>query len=220
VEEQNCDLDAAAHKARMAVVESERDRLEASPLQLSQLINVNRKSDDGEDPYPEAVPIHLDDLSKANDSPDLYAQFHGFDGARTVYETKPGSKQYFIINEVYGDGAGSAALAKAQAPGQSDSSMHSWHATADNKLVRLTPKPRYETLSTISICGCGPNQYEVHASLSLDQAVVEYPKGIFLLPGKQVPTIHSETMTIEYVDQSIGINYVPKKGRQCQSPVC
>jgi hypothetical protein len=92
VEEQNCDLDAAAHKARMAVVESERDRLEASPLQLSQLINVNRKSDDGEDPYPEAVPIHLDDLSKANDSPDLYAQFHGFDGARTVYETKFGSK--------------------------------------------------------------------------------------------------------------------------------
>jgi len=203
-------LAEAANNARLEVISVERARLGAEALKLHKTLYYSLVRDQN-DPFPNAVPIFLDDASQAKYVAAQYAEFHGYDGARTVYETAPGSGKYFIVDQVQGDGAGSVRLTNPVAGLPYDGSMHSWHSTKDNRLVRARIEANYKIAESVALCGCGPGWVE-----SRDTAVAAGIKfGIFLLPGAGIPSLHPDGINAKFMDESIPVRYIPKNGTSC-----
>lgn len=217
---QNASYAIAANAARLAAVEAERKRVGAVAVVLHTSYSGGLYK--SQSPFPSAVPIYLDSQSIQNEIPDRFAEFHGFEGFRTVYETEPGSHQYFIIDQVLGDGQGSIYLSQG-IPGSwmsASGSMHSWHVTPDNRLVRAKFNPTKTNPREINYCGCGHSQSHFKNIPNLGM-VAQPPQGIFMLPGNAVPQLHPDEMNVQYLDESIKINSVNQEtGALCPVPVC
>ena len=169
---------------------------------------------DNPDPFPNAVPIGKNSADERK-----YAVFHGFSGNDTIYETEPGSKQYFIVDHGAGDGYGLNKVEQFFGAKHFVSKMafHSWQSSPTNVLVRAEQLPQSEIIRTESICGCGPNSFEMAAAPAEDMAkIMPADPAIFLLPGTVEPTIGTEAFSAKYVNEVIELKYVPKKGKKCE----
>lgn len=214
----------ATERSKRTSLQSEQNRAGASPLKQEgrPFYSLKRTQINdpylGGDPYPRAVPIFLDDASRANHRDGEYSQFHGWTGARTVYETEAGSKRFFIVDQITWTGPicdwGSACSAVVE-----PNSFHSWHSKSKNELLRAIFEPQKMGHSHLSVCGCSSLSEEVDAPSSSPSAaqIMAVPEwGFFFLPSTEVPTQTEENMKIQYFDESIHIEYVPKKGKQCR----
>jgi hypothetical protein len=169
---------------------------------------------DNPDPFPNAVPI-----GKNSGDERKYAVFHGFSGNDTIYETAPGSRQYFIVDHAAGDGYGLNKVEQFFGAKHFVSKMafHSWQSSQTNVLVRAEQLPQTEVIRTESICGCGPNSYEMSGPpTENDTIAMPSNPAVFLLPGTLEPTIGTEAFSATYINEVIELKYVPKKGKKCK----
>jgi hypothetical protein len=168
---------------------------------------------DNPDPFPNAVPI-----GKNASDERKYAVFHGFSGNDTIYETEPGSKQYFIVDHAAGDGYGLNKVEQFFGAKHFVSKMafHSWQSSPNNVLVRAEQLPQNEIIRTENICGCGPNSDEMSLALEKDAKTMPSNPAVFLLPGTVEPTIGTESFSAKYINEVIELKYVPKKGKKCE----
>ena len=187
---------------KLKVLNAQRSALRVTPLEASLILT------DTEDPYPHSTPIHLSPPT----SPGIvllgkYVVFHGGPGSQTVYETLASSKRYFIVEEIL--------------VGTNNQSLHSWHVTPNNELIRAVIAPRTHTIDTIRVCGCSPDSTEfgILDDLLDGSPIVAEPSvsyGIFMLPGDKRPSLLNDTFEVEYDVQTIDIQYVPKNGKVCR----
>jgi hypothetical protein len=168
---------------------------------------------DNPDPFPNAVPVG----ENASDER-KYAVFHGFSGNNTIYETEPGSKQFFIVDHAAGDGYGLNKVDQFYGAKHFVSKMafHSWQTSPENVLVRAEQVPHSEIIRTENICGCGPNRLEKKAAPEDASTMLPADPAVFLLPGTVEPTIGTEPFEAKYLNEIIELKYVPKKGKTCQ----
>ncbi len=184
------------------------------------------------DPYPKSVVVS-GDLSW-DIRADGYQLNHGQMEQLNIYETEPGSEEYFLVDMVDGDGIGGNGRdansvdvsygfmeAPLEAPvGLEGYSYHSWHIAADNVLIRAKQKPQDTILGEVAICGCGP-LYEVDsdnssAKDSASEALSEYSIAVFMLTGKGKPKISEDTFEATFKRSFLQQNYVPRKGYHCR----
>ncbi len=165
------------------------------------------------DPFPNAVPI-----GKNATDDRKYAVFHGFSGHDTIYETEPGSKQYFIVDHAAGDGLGLNKMEQYYGEKHFVSKMafHSWQSSPTNVLVRAEQLPQTEVIRTENICGCGPNSMEKMAPNRADASIMPSNPAIYLLPGTAEPTPGTEPFAAKYLNEVIELKYIPKKGKTCE----
>lgn len=213
--------------ARDIAVASERDRLGVEALKPSLLLGYSY-SQFGYylpevDPFPESVLASGEDYDIREEG---YQMNHGKMGMINIYETYPGSSQYFIVDVIAGDGMGgngSAIAAETREYGLvystevvDGNSWHSWHSSSANKIVRAVLNPETELKAEIAICGCG-NWSEVASN---DADVDAFSIGIFILPGEELPEILEEgSFSAKFKREEYRKTYVPAKGNTCQAPV-
>ena len=208
---------------RNKAIDAEVDRLNIKPLKVSHVINDSISSSPGlEDPYPESVVVIGDDYDRKYG----YQITHGKMNSFYVYETFPGSQQYFIVDEIGGDGLGgngqSVVAETSEYPmslnlslQENENSWHSWYSSPSNELVRAYQEPEDDLQSEVSICGCGPKD-EV---LNLNDAAepMRRPLGIFLLPGTAFPSFMDESaFKAIFQRKYFKKNYIPKEGYKCR----
>lgn len=198
VRKQNA-LATANEEAKLKVLNEKRAVLNVAPLEGGVILS-------NEDPFSTSVAT---DLSPQSPNQYLifgkYLVFHGWTGAQTFYETEPSAQRYFIVDEVL--------------LGTTNQSLHSWHASPDNGLIRAVFKPNIEIIDKISVCGCGPNATESvghHVESSGAASVAPLPDAIFVLPGDKAPTLLNQNFEIEYEERRIEIKYVPQNGKVCR----
>lgn len=216
--------------ARASAVAAERSRLGVEALSPTTRLGT---SIDGMtayvpkvDPFPDSVVATGDldyDVRKNG-----YQLNHGKSGMANVYETSPGSRSYFIVDLVDGDGIGgngSEVLASTAEYGLTDPapeaveghSWHSWHASGDNVLVRATQKPEDSILREVALCGCGGRE-EVSTKPDDSSAKVRprsYDVAIFMLPGQTLPRLGEETFEARYERALVRQRFVPRVGATC-----
>lgn len=213
-------------------IAQERERLNVTPLKpdmllASSVISLNRYLPEV-DPFPKSIVV-------VGESYDIrasgYELNHGKMGFTRVYETEPGSKKFFIVDRIGGDGIGGNGgsvvaesvengLLKFSNEPQAGHSWHSWHTSPSNYIVRATQNPEDDLQETINICGCGPNGYESEKgeeAFNADAAAPVYNIAIFFLPGTDLPTIGPEnafeaTFKRRYYEKI----YVPREGFTCK----
>ena len=219
-------------EARDGAVGAERTRLVMTPLLPSQLLGI---SEDGSnnlfkpdtDPFPGSVVS----VGTPHDiRTEGYELNHGKMGMTRVYETAPGSKTYFIVDRVGGDGMGGngkAVVEESFAYGLSltsseplqGQSWHSWHVSRDNKLARATQNPIDALQSESRICGCGPLGYEDDAleGVAGDMARPVYHIAVFMLPSDVLPEVLAEnTFKAAFVRKYFKKIYVPRLNKICR----
>lgn len=221
-------------KARDEAVASERQRLDVTPLLPSHFLGhaegsaVNIFKPDT-DPFPQSVVAVGAPLDIRADG---YELNHGKMGMTRVYETAPGSKKFFIVDRIGGDGVGGngkAVVEESFAYGlfalysENDplkgASWHSWHVSKDNKLVRANQAPTDQLQNEARICGCGSLGYEQdsESSVSGDMAPPRYQIGIFMLPGDVLPEILPEdAFQAKFIRKYFKKTYVPSPGKVCR----
>ncbi len=166
-------------------------------------------------PYPNAVEIAT---GKTIDLSQRLVQYvlHTEIPEAPIFETSPGSKEYFIVDRIAGDGAGSSeanAIAFLQWEYETAYSWHNWHVGSNNVLYRLKLDPDKSLLDEKSVCGCGSGAYE-----SEDAANTVAYYGVFKLPSNVIPTIEKDFIFAKFSQRYIKINYVPEKGKICVEP--
>lgn len=214
--------------ARDAAVAAERVRLGVTMLRPTSLLGTT--SDHSVpfkpevDPYPKSIVVagNLTFDIRANG----YELNHGKMDKLNIYETEPGSGQYFVVDMIEGDGIGgngSEVNAYTIEYGLTDSraaldgfSWHSWHVSKDNVLVRATQKPEDVILGEVSICGCGPrNEVGLNLESAKDMAPPNYQIAVFMLTGSGIPKLSDDTFEAKYTRSYFKQKYVPRKGKQC-----
>jgi hypothetical protein len=226
---------AENQKARDQAIDAERTRLAVTPLMPTNLLGNMYDGSKNQfkpetDPFPESVVA----LGAAHDiRAEGYELNHGKMGMTRVYETAPGSKKYFIVDRIGGDGVGGngkavveetfAAPMLLQEPSDEleGNSWHSWHVSADNKLVRANQVPTDELQNESRICGCGALGYEDDPmpgeGVSADWAPPVYPVAIFMLPADVLPEVmSSDEFQAKFVRQYFKKIYVPRPGKVCR----
>ena len=152
-------------------------------------------------------------------------------GKTRIYETAPGSGQFFIVDAIRGDGVGGFgrpviaetmdyALLQDATPAQF--SYHSWHVSPANYLVRAYQNPEDTIVDEVRVCGCGARQ-EIAArggasAEGVDTSIrpATYDYGVFLLPGNDLPTIAPDReFEAVYGRKVYKKIYVPAKGKKC-----
>ncbi len=221
--------------ARDAAVAAERARLSAAPLRPSSILGTTSRHDvpfkPAVDPYPESVVAFGDATYDVRMNG--YELNHGMMDKVNVYETAPGSGEYFLVDMIQGDGVGgngrevnayTIEYGLVEAPATLDGfSWHSWHVSPENVLVRATQKPEDVILREIVLCGCG-DRYEVEMDKgsffkrSSDSAMApaSYQIAIFRLSGTGAPTLSSEAFEAKFVRSYVKKRYVPKKVSRCR----
>lgn len=225
--------------ARDLAVRLERTRLGVEPLRPTTIIGMGYQGDNeilpDTDPFPESVVVAGDLTYDVRTNG--YQLNHGKMDMETIYETKPGSGQYFIVDMIDGDGVGGngrEVIAYTVEYGLYDPaadlnghSWHSWHVSPDNVIVRATQKVEDDVLQEINVCGCGGlDEVEVDAdgkviddegdsSQAGDVAPASYAVAIFMLPGKGQPKISTETFEAAFKRSYVKQKFVPAKGRRC-----
>ena len=226
---------AANREARDLAVAAEQTRLNVEPLTATSIIARNMDAvtmiKPDEDPYPNSVVA----VGEAHDiRAEGYEINHGKMGMTRIYETAPGSNQYFIVDRIGGDGIGGNGinvvaenveygLMSVVDTSEAVVSYHSWHVAPDNFLVRATQAPVDEKVDSVSICGCGPMGFEVDDTSSEagrapagDFAPPRYNIGIFLLPGTELPRMGGEDdFKAEFPRTYYEKLYVPAEGKKC-----
>ena len=213
-------------KKRDHAIASERDRLQVEPLKMTyELMSGQRNmfQKPVEDPFPNSI-VAVGDPYDIREKG--YQVNHGKMGMTYIYETEPGSQQYFIVDEVGGDGIGGngqEVVAETSEYGmglslslENGNSWHSWHSNEHNELVRAIQNPDDRLIQEINICGCGPLR-EVNSAAGQADLKYIFSFGIFMLPGNDLPSFMNEdefnaTFEREYYKK----NYVPKKGKKCE----
>ncbi|MFK7825601.1 MAG: hypothetical protein AB8G05_15730 [Oligoflexales bacterium] len=153
-----------------------------------------------------------------------YQVNHGKMDMTYVYETEPGSEQYFLVDMVGGDGIGgnSQLVVAENTEYQSlnlvfaeNKSWHSWHVNENNVLVRANQNPTDNLKEEINLCGCGHRNEVSEAADDISDPI--YSIGIFLLPGKIIPSFMDENeFSAIFKREYYKKKYVPAKGKKCE----
>lgn len=219
--------------ARAAAVASERARLGVEPLLPAMLLAAASPSETRYrpmvDPFPDSVvAVGEPDDIRTNG----YELNHGKMGMTRVYETAPGSKRYFIVDRIGGDGIGSngrevvaesveyaAALSLTDGTPFAGYSWHGWHVSSQNRLVRAVQLPEDDVQETVRLCGCGPNGYEddPRGAVRGSSDLRSYRLGIYILPGDALPVVEPmETFKALFPRKYYQKIYVPSPGKVCR----
>jgi hypothetical protein len=197
-------------------VNAEQIRLGVRQLKASQILGEATLAETtikpADDPFPAAIVVvgNLDhDIRQSG-----YEVTHGMMNQENIYETAPGSGQYFIIDYVLGDGLGAK---QAETGSSSDNSWHSWHASNSNVLIRAKQVPVDVVSSEVAICGCGPQKELQLGKIAADESVssVKYPVAIFMLPAAALPRYSGDEFKASFDRAKINIRYIPRQGFRC-----
>jgi hypothetical protein len=216
--------------ARDKAVAAEQDRLGVKPLKpttiLGRIPAGTSEFKPVVDPFPEsivAVGALNYDIRKSG-----YQLNHGEMGKENVYETSPGSGQFFIVDLIDGDGIGGngrEVIVTSIEYGLLDfssnldgHSWHSWHVSSDNVLIRAKQRPDDSIIKEIPLCGCGSLE-EVVALANADRvAPPSYHVAIFMLPASNLPRISTDTFEARYSRSYVKQKFVPSLGKTCKAP--
>lgn len=202
--------------ARLKAVDAIRASSGYSPLTAALILDDSLSTF----PYPEAILVS-DPAKPRIDLKKSIASFATHDEeALQIFETSPGSGEFFLIDRIGGDGAGSSTANAigsvehyhlAYAPDKQPS-WHNWHFNRANELARLHLTVTTEIEQELFVCGCGAAA-RVVAGVA-DMAMPSY--GLFKIPGSVLPRAGSIALKAEYQQRRFVINYVPPKGKKCQ----
>lgn len=168
------------------------------------------------DPFPSAIP-HLIGGTDTTAAVRTYEIFHGFGDKATVYETEAESQSYFMLDYLGYDGTGKENAVMMLDRASPTKSLHAWHVSPDNELMRIKQLPEVEIVRKVRICGCAPGYVEVDdlgAGVSAG-SMAPPSEGIFRLPGTATPTL-LQTEELKYPIKKIEFESVPPPGKRCE----
>lgn len=234
---------AVNQAARDVAVEAERKRLGVTPLKPSTIIGHGWRGQNEikpeTDPFPNSVVVAGD---KSYDVRKLgYQLNHGKMDMETIYETSPGSGQFFIVDMISGDGVGGNGMEVSsytveygltnQSADLNGSSFHSWHVTADNLIIRATQEVQDDVLDEVTVCGCGnleevedrskssSNDDMAKGAPASDLSVAATPIAIFMLPGNGLPKISTDVFKAGFKRSYVKQKFVPRPGFRCMNRI-